>query len=211
MAQAKSPSSAPPWPAEGLPIDVAFERIAKPLWDAYLAAPRQLTIIVLGGPPGHTTDAERDLARHSKAQAALDALLRELVSPPGGFELWARAGSRMADLKLVPASQIGDLEADYVQRTARWVGDSSPEPSLYDLHLRQVGGPARTAAPVAVEPLTLMEPKDWYAAAREDYPRHKRERLGDYAKRLHDLMQDAPVKKVWLLETLRRRLYDKPE
>jgi hypothetical protein len=132
-----------PWPAEGLPINVAFERIAKPLWDAYLAAPRPIGVFIV---PGSTTASEHDLARHSRPQAALDALLRKCVSPPAEFELWARPDRPMADLTLVPASQLGDLKIDYTQRTARWSWDRNAGPSLYDLHLRRVAGPARTDA-----------------------------------------------------------------
>src|SRR5262245_19972548 len=105
MAEAGKLSSANSWPPEGYRIDVAFELIAKPLWDAYLAAPPPGLIAL--APPGTMTEPEQRHARHNKAQAALDALLRKCVSPPGEFELWARPDRPMADLKPVPASQVG--------------------------------------------------------------------------------------------------------
>jgi hypothetical protein len=71
---------------------------------------------------------------------------------------------------------------------------------------------APTAVPVSAAraaPPTLMESKVWFAEARNVHPRGKRERTIDYAKRLHILMQDAPVNRVWPVGTLQRRLYDK--
>jgi hypothetical protein len=50
--------------------------------------------------------------------------------------------------------------------------------------------------------------KAWLAKVRKEHPRQQDERLGDYARRLHDLMQEAGVTKVWSFKTLRRRLYD---
>jgi hypothetical protein len=55
----------------------------------------------------------------------------------------------------------------------------------------------------------LLEPKVWLAGARKDNPRRRNESPGAYATRLHALMQEAAVTKVWSYETLLRRLYDK--
>jgi hypothetical protein len=205
MATAEKSSIDKSWSAEGLPINVAFELIAKPTWDDYSAP--FITFIV----PGTTTESERGLVRHSRAQAALDALLRKCVSS-GEFELWARPDRPWADLKLIPPSQVGDLKVDYAQRTARYVWDrNAGPPSLYDLHLRRVAGPAHTSVTAEPEPPAQMEPKDWFDEARKNHKQRLRERPGDYAKRLHDLMQADPrVGRVWSLGTLTRRLYDKP-
>jgi hypothetical protein len=174
-----------------------------------LAAPRPIGFVI---EPGRVTESEQCLARHSKAQAALDALLRKCVSPPGEFNLSARPDRPTADLKLIPASQVRDLKVNYAQRTARWVWDGNVAPlSLYDLHLQRADGSARTAA-TAAEPPVQMEPKDWFAETRKTHPQRQRERPDDYAKRLRALMQvDPRVRKVWPLRTLKRRLYDTPE
>jgi hypothetical protein len=55
----------------------------------------------------------------------------------------------------------------------------------------------------------LLRPKAWLAEIRKDHPRQRNEPLVDYAHRLHDLMQEAAVTKVWSFETLQRRLHDK--
>src|SRR5262249_13161857 len=81
------------------------------------------------------------------------------------------------------------------------VADATPPPaSVADL------APPSSAS--GAEP--RMSPKDWLARAREQHGRRPRESLMDYAKRLHGLMQKAPVTNVWLLTTLRRRLDDHP-
>jgi hypothetical protein len=53
-----------------------------------------------------------------------------------------------------------------------------------------------------------MEPKAWFAAARHHHPRNAGESVTDYARRLHKIMDEALVTKVWTEETIRRRLHD---
>ena len=67
------------------------------------------------------------------------------------------------------------------------------------------------AAPAGKEEPPRLEPKVWFDQARKRWPQHLRERPADYASRLHEAMQTAPVRQVWSFGTLRRRLYDKPE
>jgi hypothetical protein len=55
----------------------------------------------------------------------------------------------------------------------------------------------------------LLKPAAWFDDVRKDRPRLKNERLVDYAGRLHALMQEAKVTKLWTLETLLRRFHDK--
>jgi hypothetical protein len=131
MAKAKPPRSVDPWPAEGLPIDIACKRIAPSAWDdfvsAWRAAARDLDdrhkITLLSLPP----DVKRRLARYKEAQTALD-LERD------GFELWARPGSPIAEFERIPPSAVSGLELDPESRTAR----GKNIPPLYDVHLRRV-------------------------------------------------------------------------
>jgi hypothetical protein len=58
-------------------------------------------------------------------------------------------------------------------------------------------------------PTSLLEPKDWFVAARQEHPRLSHERLTGYAGRLHEIMKKAPVTKLWSEKTIRRRLYDR--
>jgi hypothetical protein len=53
-----------------------------------------------------------------------------------------------------------------------------------------------------------MEPKVWFAAVRHHHPRNAGESVTDYAHRLHKIMDEALVTKVWTEETIRRRLHD---
>jgi hypothetical protein len=62
--------------------------------------------------------------------------------------------------------------------------------------------PAEAPSSVGREPT-----KVWFAKARKDHPKLKGERVHDWAKRLHGLMQHAPVTAVWSEDTCRRRLY----
>lgn len=55
-----------------------------------------------------------------------------------------------------------------------------------------------------------LEPKNWLAWARKEYPKQRNERPTDYTRRLHDLMQEANnVTKTWKAElTVRVRYYE---
>lgn len=64
--------------------------------------------------------------------------------------------------------------------------------------------PPPQEAPPVVAPIAT---KDWFAAARKDHPKRKGESGDAWAKRLHGLMQGAPVTKLWSKGTCRRRLY----
>ena len=66
-------------------------------------------------------------------------------------------------------------------------------------------------APQQAEPAErkLLEPKAWLAKARKEHPQQRNEGRSAYAGRLHALMREAPVKRTWQLNALRRRLYDK--
>jgi hypothetical protein len=55
-------------------------------------------------------------------------------------------------------------------------------------------------------PVQLIAPKVWLDQACEAHPIRRGERKTEYALRLHGLMKDAPVKAVWSLDTLSRRL-----
>jgi hypothetical protein len=71
-----------------------------------------------------------------------------------------------------------------------------------------VAEPAPPSSTSVAEP--RMSPKDWFAGARLQHPQRRREGKMDYARRLHGLMENAPVTQVWPLMTLRRRLDDPP-
>jgi hypothetical protein len=62
-------------------------------------------------------------------------------------------------------------------------------------------------APPDPIPEARIKTREWFAAARRDNPQLRHERIGDYARRLHTLMQHAPVTVQWELATIRRRLY----
>jgi hypothetical protein len=55
-----------------------------------------------------------------------------------------------------------------------------------------------------------IEPKEWFAAARRENPRKAGESVSDYARRLHKIMDEALVTKMWTEKSIRRRLYDEP-
>jgi hypothetical protein len=50
--------------------------------------------------------------------------------------------------------------------------------------------------------------KDWYAWARKEYPKQRGESIAQWAKRVHEKMQNAPVTVLWTKDTCRRRYYD---
>jgi hypothetical protein len=143
------PSSGGSWPAEGLPIDAACERVAGPLWDVYVnarAAARGLDdlsrrVLAL------RADEERRLAHCREARAAVDAQFRSCLEP-GEFELWARPGSPIAKAEHIPTSAVGGLEFDYEQRSAR--GERGMPP-LYDVRVRKAA---------AAAPLDNSEPEE---------------------------------------------------
>jgi hypothetical protein len=82
------------------------------------------------------------------------------------------------------------------------VADSAPPPTSVADH------PAPPPSASVAEP--LIPPKDWFARARREHPQRPGEGKMAYARRLHGLMQNAPVTRVWSLKTLRRRLDDPP-
>jgi len=64
-------------------------------------------------------------------------------------------------------------------------------------------------APASAVPNRLLDPKELFDDLLKDNPRKRRERPGDYAKRVHDLMeaQRARLRFMWDLGTVRRSLY----
>jgi hypothetical protein len=130
---------------------------------------------------------------------------------PGGV-VWSSHSARPTQ----SVSQLGNNFVVYGIRVAREdierrlrrddepasATDPAPPPSA------SIADPAPPSSASVAEP--RMPPKDWFARAREQHGRRPRESLMDYAKRLHELMQNAPVTNVWLLKTLRRRLDDRP-
>ena len=63
--------------------------------------------------------------------------------------------------------------------------------------------PTRPAEP------ELLKPAAWFEDVRKDHPRLKNEPLVTYAGRLHALMKEAKVTKLWAFETLLRRFHEK--
>ena len=55
----------------------------------------------------------------------------------------------------------------------------------------------------------LLKPAAWFEDVRKDHPRLKNEPLVTYARRLHALMKEAKVTKLWAFETLLRRFHEK--
>jgi hypothetical protein len=55
----------------------------------------------------------------------------------------------------------------------------------------------------------LLKPKVWLAKIRKDHPQRQNEQPTAYARRLHPLMKEATVTRVWEFKTLVRRLRDK--
>jgi hypothetical protein len=136
MAKAKPRSSPDPWPAKGLPIDVACESIMAALWDAYVKARDEARdihrMLERFKPLSLRADEQRRLTAYEAARAALGAALRASLER-GEYELWACFGSRIVEPQPVPASAIDGLEIDYEKRTGRGEG----LPLLYDLRLRR--------------------------------------------------------------------------
>jgi hypothetical protein len=67
-------------------------------------------------------------------------------------------------------------------------------------------------APAPAAPNRLLDPKELFDELREANPQEQRERPGDYARRLHGLMEDQRdrLRFMWDSDTIRRALYRKP-
>jgi hypothetical protein len=66
-------------------------------------------------------------------------------------------------------------------------------------------------APSPPAPSVKQKPSDWLRTAKRAFPRRRGEMKTDYAARLIDEMQKAPVTHVWPQETMERRLRDRDE
>ena len=120
----------------------------------------------------------------------IERRLKELALPPD-------IAQRFRELALSPdAGQRLRLEIP-----VEW--DIPPE-------LVQAAEEVATQKPLAEPPPQEAPPiatKDWFATARRENPKRKNESVDAWAKRLHGLMQGAPVTKLWSEGTCRRRLY----
>jgi hypothetical protein len=79
------------------------------------------------------------------------------------------------------------------------------EPAAVEAALK----PAVAVTSKPTKPEAKLKPKVWFDTARKKNPQRRGEGIPEYAVRLHNLMQTAPVAKLWTQKTLRRRLYDK--
>jgi hypothetical protein len=206
MAKAKPPRSVDPWPAEGLPIDIACKRIAPSAWDDFVSAWRaaardldglhKITLHSGSLPP----DMKRRLAHYKEAQTAL-------VLELDGFELWARPGSGIAEFERIPSSAVSGLELDPESRTAH----GKNIPPLYDVHLRCVPRADVLALQISGEPLPAAK---WLEAAvarlraAPDCPKH----LTKAAQRLEKEMAEAFKRRecdaAWAWGTIKNNLLD---
>src|SRR5262245_51236004 len=151
MAKDETPSSGSPRPWEGLPIDIACQRLAASLWDTYMQArdaaqgiEQSLQRFV---PLTLPADQQRCLNAYKEAWAALEAEVRCRLS--GEFELWGRR-DRFAELQLIPVSALDGLRLNFAEGTAPDVKQAAGErPVLYDLHLKEVGQKAAESARAA--------------------------------------------------------------
>ena len=118
------------------------------------------------------------------------------------------------DNKTFPESAV---ELHWGNKLVLWsIDDKTKKEHFVTVTAVEVGlpteAPAATTAPEVPEVAEKkLEPKDCFAAIREQHPRRPKERIGKYADRLHEIMKTAPVTWVWPRGTLLRRLHGDKE
>src|SRR6266436_114957 len=140
MAKAGTPSTVNSWSAEGVPIDLACQRLMPSEWSAYTqardAARGVEQKLLLSKPISVPDNDQRRLDALNGARIAVRASLRAFLER-GEFELWGRRDIPLAPPERVPVSALSYLRIDIEQRTAAMEGLM-----LFDLHLRPLGAPA---------------------------------------------------------------------
>ena len=137
--------------------------------------------------------------RHLQAPPALVEKLREFEAQADAY--WA-ALPKISDKDRAAVDRSWTAQARVAAAPAPIGGAADPETSS------SLDGDASTPA----VPNRLLDPKELFDQLREDNPRGQRERPGDYAWRLHGLMeaQRDRLRYMWLFSTVRRELYRKP-
>jgi hypothetical protein len=140
MAKAGTPSTVNSWPAEGVPIDLAWQRLMPSEWGAYAqardAARGVEQMLLLSKPISVPDNDQRRLDALKEARTAVDACLCVFLER-GEFELWGRRDTPLAQAENVSVTALSYLCIDIEQRTA-----AMEELKLFDLRLRQPGAPA---------------------------------------------------------------------
>ena len=201
MAKAKRKTSTA-WPPDGLPLAKALPLILPDAWAAYSTATRE---VIRAAGTVQPDDESRLVDGHKLATVQLMFELHALLEREPSYEMWGRTYLLIEPARRIPAVAIRPSSS---LRTLDPHSGEAKGPgglALFDLRIRR----ARPALPAAPNKEELQDPKAWFAEARKQLPQRRGEMPFDYAKRLHAVMQTAPVSKVWRLETLRRRLYDR--
>jgi hypothetical protein len=105
------------------------------------------------------------------------------------------------------------LQIDWEDNSAREVGIVPDGAQAHGIRVSEGRLRALLPAEAREAPQQVLEQpkvptKRWFDGARKMYPPKRNEQPVDYAKRLHRLMEKAPVVRLWVLETVKRRLRD---
>jgi hypothetical protein len=147
-----------------------------------------------------------------RAQQEAIAKLRErLALPPALAEALREVKEEAARLDAeAKAEASANLPAP--EPTAEAKPAVAAEPAV---ELAIEATPSKPVADQAVEqaaPIQRKRPKQWAADWMQTHPKHKGERPGDYAQRMHDDMAKAPdVTEAWSFDNCRRELYREPK
>ena len=133
---------------------------------------------------------------------------------PGGLSVIWEESSVARKVEQPPVRAHGGVAPGGIAWASHPIRPTQPSSQLghnfviYGIRLMREDVERRLAGSASVA-VRLISGQTWFARALKDHPRQTGESISAYTKRLSELMQGAPVTKVWPPETMRRRYHAK--